>query len=108
MTTPDTADLSGSSIEELTNITSALGYPVPRILADILDIEVTQTFLPCELVAEVMLENLIGTHPNIVRDTQGEIVIELLPLAITLNSYPFIIPKRVKIPSSFWVKNQNP
>jgi len=88
--TPDTADLSGSSLEELLSIAPAVGLPAPRLVAELLDIEATDTFVDLDLVAEVVLEKLVGTHPLVVRDDDGDAAItitmydalqELAPLA---------------------------
>ena len=70
--TPDVADLSSSSIEELLAIAPAVGLPSPRLLAQLLDIEPTDTFLSIENLGEVILELLIATHPEVVRDAAGE------------------------------------
>lgn len=88
--TPDTADLAGSSLEELLTVAPAVSLPAPRLLAELLDIEPTDPFLPLDVVTDAVLEQLIGTHPRIVRDEEGEPAIavqlfdalrELRPLA---------------------------
>jgi len=63
--TPDNANLQGSSIEELLDIAPAVGLPSPRLLANLLDIAPTDTFLILEAAADVVLKQLIATHPNI-------------------------------------------
>ncbi|MCB9660994.1 MAG: hypothetical protein H6726_25330 [Sandaracinaceae bacterium] len=63
--TPDTADLSGSSIEELLAIAPSVGLPAPRILANLVSLAPTDTFVDIERVADAVLDLLIGTHGNI-------------------------------------------
>lgn len=74
---PDDADLRGSSIEELIEVANALGLPAPRILGQLLDAPVEQPFVSLEIVADVVLEQLIGTHPQISRDAQGQPTLKL-------------------------------
>lgn len=76
--TPDTADLTGSSIEALLQIGSAVGLPTPRMVADLLPIELDDTFLSLEVMADVVLDLLVATHPNATLDMQtGEPVLVL-------------------------------
>lgn len=62
--TPDNAELEGTNLEELIAISGAIGIPSAKCLADLLDIEVTAPFIPIEVVADVMLANVVATHPN--------------------------------------------
>jgi hypothetical protein len=73
--TPDVADLSGTSVEELLNISGAVGLPAPRLLADVLALGVTDTILDLDVAADVIVDLLIGSHPNIDRDAAGQPVI---------------------------------
>jgi hypothetical protein len=66
--TPDTADLTGTSMEELLTIANAVGLPAPRILAELLDIGVTDYIVRPDITAEVLVEKLVGTHPNVIQD----------------------------------------
>ncbi len=75
--TPDTADLTGTSIEELLGIANAVGLPSPRILSDLLDIGITDFIVNPDIAADVFTEKLIGTHPNIVQDKTGAFVIDI-------------------------------
>ena len=75
--TPDTADLTGTSIEELIAISGAIGLPAPRLLAELHQIEVTDTFLSQETIVDVMLNDVIGSHPNALRNDDGEIVMAI-------------------------------
>jgi len=62
--TPDNAELEGTNLEELIAISGAIGIPSAKCLAGLLDIEVTAPFIPIEVVADVMLANVVATHPN--------------------------------------------
>lgn len=62
--TPDNADLEGTSLEELIALSQTIGFPKAVALAELLEVGVTDDFIPPEIVAEVMLRNVIGTHPN--------------------------------------------
>lgn len=62
--TPDNAELEGTNLEELIAISAAIGIPPAKCLADLLDRGVTDPFIPIEVVADIMLSNVIGTHPN--------------------------------------------
>ena len=75
--TPDTADLSGTSMEELLDIANAIGLPAPRVLAQILDLGVTEPFIDPDIAAEVLMDLLVGTHPNVHKDAQGHYTIDV-------------------------------
>lgn len=62
--TPDNADLQGTSLEELIALSGSVGIPPARALANLLGVGVTDRFIPPEVVAEVMLRNVVGSHPN--------------------------------------------
>ena len=62
--TPDNADLEGTSMEDLIALSGAVGIPPARALANLLQVGVTDRFIPPEIVAEVMLKNVVGSHPN--------------------------------------------
>jgi hypothetical protein len=63
--TPDNAELEGTSFEALVGLSTAIGIPPARILADLLGRRVTDPFFPSEVVADVLLRNVIATHPNV-------------------------------------------
>ena len=86
--TPDTADLSGSSLEELLSIAPAVGLPSPRLLAQLLDIEPTETFLSLESLTEALLDRLIGTHPEVVRGDDGDPALRLTMFDVLQNLEP--------------------
>jgi hypothetical protein len=73
--TPDTANLTGSSVAELMTIAAAIGIPPARMLAELLSIGVTSTFVSTEIVADVILEQLVGKHPNSIRDKDNKVAI---------------------------------
>jgi hypothetical protein len=75
--TPDTADLSGTSMAELLTIADAIGLPAPRMLSDLLDIGVTEPFLDPDVATAVIMDLLVGTHPNVQKDAQGHFVIDV-------------------------------
>lgn len=62
--TPDNAELEGTNLEELIALSSAVGIPRAKCLADLLAIGVTDPVIPVEVVADVMLSNVVATHPN--------------------------------------------
>jgi hypothetical protein len=75
--TPDTADLDGTSMEQLLSIADAVGLPSPRILSQLLAVGVTDFIVDPDIAAQVLTEKLIGTHPNIARDDSGAFVIDI-------------------------------
>jgi hypothetical protein len=62
--TPDNAVLEGTNLEALIDLSAAVGIPPAHALANLLSRGVTDEFCTPDFVAEVMLENVIGTHPN--------------------------------------------
>jgi hypothetical protein len=62
--TPDNAVLEGTSLEELVTLAASVGIPPARALANLIDGEITDDFIAPATVAEVMLEGVIGSHPN--------------------------------------------
>lgn len=62
--TPDNAELEGTALEDLIELSGAIGIPSAKCLADLLEREVTDPFIPIETVADVMLANVVATHPN--------------------------------------------
>ena len=75
--TPDNADLADSSLEELLAIAPAVSLPSPRILAELLQIAPTDTILSLDTVADVVLDNIVATHPLTTRDENGDPAIQL-------------------------------
>lgn len=62
--TPATADLRGTNLEELNALAPLIGIAPPRVLADLLAIDVDDEFIAPALAAEAILTNVIATHPN--------------------------------------------
>lgn len=62
--TPDNANLEGTSMEDLIALSGSVGIPPARALANLLGVGVTDRFIPPEIVAEIMLRNVVGSHPN--------------------------------------------
>ncbi len=75
--TPDTADLRGSSLDGLLQIAGAIGLPPARVLAQLLDGTVVTPFVDLDTVADVLLDQLVGSHPNAQRNARGEVVLRL-------------------------------
>jgi hypothetical protein len=65
---PDSANLTGTSLEPVLTLAPNIGLPPARLLADIAGVAVDEPFLSAGDVARAMLRNLIGTHPNIDTD----------------------------------------
>lgn len=61
--TPDNVDLSGTSLEDLIALSSAVGLPPAKALADVFGIGVTENFIPIEANTKAVVEGLIGSHP---------------------------------------------
>ncbi len=62
--TPDNADLEGTSLEELISLSASVGIPPAKALGNLLAVGVTDDFIPPDVVADVMLQQVISTHPN--------------------------------------------
>lgn len=84
VTSPDTADLSGSSLEELLRLSQGIGLPAPRLIAQLVDVGVSEPLLTTDVLTDVFLENLVATHPAVARNDAGEPVLEVT-LADALN-----------------------
>jgi len=62
--TPDNANLEGTNMEELLGLSGAVGIPPAKALADLLNVGVSDDFIPVEAVAQAMLTNVVATHPS--------------------------------------------
>jgi hypothetical protein len=62
--TPDTADLKGTSLEQLIELSPLLGIAPRDVLAGLLGINVEDTFLQPSVLSQAILEGVITTHPN--------------------------------------------
>lgn len=72
---PDVADVRGTSVEELLELASGVGLPPPRMLAQLFDVGITDPFVELDGATDVMVEYLIGSHPDITRNAAGEPVL---------------------------------
>ncbi|MCB9544143.1 MAG: hypothetical protein H6703_17070 [Myxococcales bacterium] len=61
---PQTADLSGTSMEALLELAPNIGFSVPEVLGLALGVEPDQAFLSPADVGAAMVEFVIGSHPN--------------------------------------------
>ena len=62
--TPDNANLKGTKLEKLIALAGAAGIPPAKCLAGIMEVEVTDPAAPFDVVADVFLKHLLGSHPN--------------------------------------------
>ncbi len=62
--TPDNVVLEGTNLEELAELSSAVGIPTARAFASLLEVGVTDDFVPPDVVASVITDSVISTHPN--------------------------------------------
>ncbi len=61
--TPDDADLSGTSLEELIALSGAIGIPPAKALANLMGVGVTDPMVPLEDVASAFVETVVASHP---------------------------------------------
>ncbi|HEY8380265.1 MAG TPA: hypothetical protein VIK91_27435 [Nannocystis sp.] len=61
--TPDNADLAGTKLEELIQLSQAVAVPPAKALAALMQIGVTDRAIPPQVIAEVFLDELLGSHP---------------------------------------------
>lgn len=62
--TPDNAELTGTSLEELLSLSAVLGIPSANTLADLFEVEITEEVLPLDSAARAVVAGLIATHPE--------------------------------------------
>ncbi len=77
VTSPDNANLQGTSIEELLGLGAAVGLPPGRLLSDLLGISTVTPFLTIDTLTDTLLKNTVATHPNATLDAKGEPVLEV-------------------------------
>ncbi|MEM1350246.1 MAG: acetyltransferase, partial [Myxococcota bacterium] len=63
-TTPDNADLTGTSLEDITSLAPLLGIAPERVLADLMGLGPEEPVLSSEAVTHAILEQVISTHPR--------------------------------------------
>lgn len=73
----DSASLEGTSLGPLADLAYAIGLPTARVLAQVLDVEVTEPALTTEIIVDSLLENLVMTHPNAVTNSAGDPVLRI-------------------------------
>ena len=61
--TPDTADLTGTSFEPLTELAPLVGVSPAAALADLLGLNVEDPFLDRQAIADAIVFELMGSHP---------------------------------------------
>ena len=66
--TPDTADVTGTSMESLLTLATNIGIPVPQVLGDTAGIAPTEPFVPIERIADAIFDNVLAPHPAMVPD----------------------------------------
>lgn len=62
--TADNVKLEGTKLEDMIALAGAVGLPPARVLAKIMQTGVTDRAIPFDVVADVFLELLLGSHPN--------------------------------------------
>ncbi len=62
--TPATADLAGTSLAQLIALAPLLGIAPAQVLADLMNVPVDREFIAPDVIAQAILENVVGTHPN--------------------------------------------
>ena len=62
--TADNAALEGTKLEEMIALAGAVGLPPAKVLAKMMQTGVTDNTIPFDVVADVFLELLLGSHPN--------------------------------------------
>lgn len=61
--TPDNIRLEGTNLEALAGLSGAVGIPPARAFANLLGIGVTDDFVPPDIMADALLDHVIGSHP---------------------------------------------
>ena len=61
--TADNANLKGTKLEDLIALSGAVGIPPAKVLAALMQITVTDRAVPFDVVAQVFLDDLLGSHP---------------------------------------------
>ncbi len=62
--TPDTANLAGTNLEEAINLAAQVSIPPQRVLADLMEVGITEEVIPSDVASRTILDNLIASHPN--------------------------------------------
>lgn len=67
LTSADNVSLDGTSLAELVGVAAAIGIPPARALADLLQTSPTEPILPLDAVTEVVVDQVLNTHPATLR-----------------------------------------
>lgn len=62
--TPATADLTGTAMEPLLDLSAKIGFGPADLLADAMGVGVDEPFLSTGQIKAAMLEQVVATHPN--------------------------------------------
>ncbi len=62
--TADNVDLNGTKLEEMIGLAGAVGIPPAKVLAAMMGTQVSERTIPFSIAAEVLLELVLGSHPN--------------------------------------------
>ena len=62
--TADNVKLEGTKLEEMIALAGAVGLPPAKVLAAMMQTGVTDNAIPFDVIADVFLELLLGSHPN--------------------------------------------
>jgi hypothetical protein len=71
-TTPDSADLTGTSLEPLLELSESIGLPAPRMVAQLLNMDVLDPVLTEDVLTDTIVDLLVATHPNVTFLDDGE------------------------------------
>ena len=82
---PDNTDLTGTSFEKLAEVSGALGVATPLMLAEIAQIQPTDTYLTTQQVADALFRTVLSSHPALVPDPADGIKKVPISLADALN-----------------------
>ncbi len=62
--TADNVRLEGTKLEDMIALAGAVGLPPAKVLAAMMQTGVTDNAIPFDVIAEVFLDLLLGSHPN--------------------------------------------
>lgn len=62
--TADNVRLEGTKLEDMIALAGAVGLPPAKVLAAMMQTGVTEQAIPFDIIAEVFLDLLLGSHPN--------------------------------------------
>jgi hypothetical protein len=62
--TADNVRLQGTKLEDMIALAGAVGLPPAKVLAALMQTGVTEQAIPFDIISEVFLDLLLGSHPN--------------------------------------------